>query len=141
MAAPSKGWSTAGGSHGVRSIPRFDSLTLQQDAGGRWHLEARFSHWRQSAARQYERSFSDGTLRLIGLLWSLAEGGGPLLLEEPELALHDALVRHLPALPELRSRLLGTPRTEGMESRVAVRDVERPGCLDMIDPGARKARQ
>ena len=36
------------------------------------------------------------TLRLIGLLWSLAEGGGPLLLEEPELALHDALVRHLP---------------------------------------------
>ena len=33
---------------------------------------------------------------MIGLLWSLAEGGGPLLLEEPELALHDALVRHLP---------------------------------------------
>ena len=78
------------------AIPQFDNLTLQQDAGGRWHLEARFSHWRQSAARQYERSFSDGTLRLIGLLWSLAEGGGPLLLEEPELALHDALVRHLP---------------------------------------------
>lgn len=78
------------------AIPQFESLTLQQDAGGRWHLEARFSHWRQSAARQYERSFSDGTLRLIGLLWSLAEGGGPLLLEEPELALHDALVRHLP---------------------------------------------
>ena len=78
------------------AIPQFDSLTLQQDAGGRWHLEARFSHWRHSAARQYERAFSDGTLRLIGLLWSLAEGGGPLLLEEPELALHDALVCHLP---------------------------------------------
>lgn len=78
------------------AIPQFDSLKLQQDAGGRWHLEARFSHWRQSAARQYERSFSDGTLRLIGLLWALADGGGPLLLEEPELALHDALVRHLP---------------------------------------------
>ena len=78
------------------AIPQFASLTLQQDAGGRWHLEARFGHWRHSAARQYERSFSDGTLRLIGLLWSVAEGGGPLLLEEPELALHDALVRHLP---------------------------------------------
>lgn len=78
------------------AIPQFDSLKLQQDTGGRWHLEARFGHWRQSAARQYERSFSDGTLRLIGLLWALAEGGGPLLLEEPELALHDALVRHLP---------------------------------------------
>ena len=78
------------------AIPQFDRLTLQQDAAGRWRLEARFSHWRHSAARQYERSFSDGTLRLIGLLWSLAEGGGPLLLEEPELALHDALVRHLP---------------------------------------------
>ena len=49
------------------AIPQFDSLTLQQDAGGRWHLEARFGHWRHSAARQYERSFSDGTLRLIGV--------------------------------------------------------------------------
>ena len=78
------------------AIPQFDDLTLQQDAGGRSHLVVRFTHWRQSGARQNERSFSDGTLRLIGLLWSLAEGGGPLLLEEPELALHDALVRHLP---------------------------------------------
>ena len=49
-------------------------------------------------AKQYERAFSDGVLRLIGLLWSLAEGGGPLLLEEPELSLHDSLVRRLPGM-------------------------------------------
>lgn len=80
------------------AIPQFEDLTLKQDAGGRWHLGARFRHWRPNAGRQYEGSFSDGTLRLIGLLWSLAEGGGPLLLEEPELGLHDALVGRLPLI-------------------------------------------
>jgi len=34
-------------------------------------------------------------LRLIGLLWALQEKSGPLLLEEPELSLHTALVRQL----------------------------------------------
>ena len=37
-------------------------------------------------ARQNESDFSDGTLRLIGLLWALEEEGknaGPVLLEEP----------------------------------------------------------
>src|SRR5262249_8752036 len=41
--------------------------------------------------------FSDGTLRLIGLLWALQEKAGPLLLEEPELSLHNAIVRRLAA--------------------------------------------
>ena len=80
------------------AVPQFEGLELRQDASGRWRLEARFGHWRSNAAKQYERSLSDGTLRLIGLLWSLAEGGGPLLLEEPELSLHDALVRRLPGI-------------------------------------------
>ena len=80
------------------AIPQFTSLELRQDARGRSHLEARFDHWRRSAARQNERAFSDGVLRLIGLLWSLAEGGGPLLLEEPELNIHDSLVRCLPGM-------------------------------------------
>ncbi len=81
------------------AIPQFEGLNLQQDAAsGRWHLEVRFRHWRSAAGRQYEGSLSDGTLRLIGLLWALAEGGGPLLLEEPELSLHDDLVRRLPGI-------------------------------------------
>lgn len=80
------------------AIPQLEDLTLEQDEGGHWHLQVRFVHWRKSPAKQDERAFSDGTLRLIGLLWSLAEKGGPLLLEEPELGLHTALVRRLPSL-------------------------------------------
>ena len=41
---------------------------------------------------------SDGTLRLIGFLWSITEREGPLLLEEPELSLHDAIVHGLPPM-------------------------------------------
>ena len=43
-------------------------------------------------------SFSDGTLRLIGLLWTLLDGENLLLLEEPELSLHSSIVRKLPEL-------------------------------------------
>ncbi len=80
------------------AIPQLQDLTLEQDEGGHWHLQVRFAHWRKNPAKQDERAFSDGTLRLIGLLWSLAEKGGPLLLEEPELGLHTALVSRLPSL-------------------------------------------
>ncbi|MBI5961457.1 MAG: ATP-binding protein, partial [Chloroflexi bacterium] len=41
---------------------------------------------------------SDGTLRLIGLLWALLDGTGPLLLEEPELSLHPDVVRYIPLM-------------------------------------------
>ena len=40
----------------------------------------------------------DGTLRLLGLLWSLLDGDSLLLLEEPELSLDDAIVRQIPLL-------------------------------------------
>jgi len=55
-------------------------------------------HWRPNAYKQSETAFSDGTLRLVGLLWSIAEKGGPLLLEEPELSLNDAVVAELPRM-------------------------------------------
>ena len=45
-----------------------------------------------------EEQFSDGTLRLFGLLWVLLDGSGPLLLEEPELSLHTGVVRHIPQM-------------------------------------------
>lgn len=41
---------------------------------------------------------SDGTLRLVGLLWATMDGEGPLLLEEPELSLHPEIVRLLPQM-------------------------------------------
>ena len=41
---------------------------------------------------------SDGTLRLIGLLWGLLDGEGPVLIEEPELSLHPGVIRYLPGL-------------------------------------------
>ena len=71
-------------------------LQLIADESGRPHLQARFQHWRPQGAYQTEHQFSDGTLRLMGLLWALQEKKeGPLLLEEPELSLHTALVRRL----------------------------------------------
>lgn len=83
------------------AIPQLDSLDLERDATGRPHLVARYKHWRPNAARQDERDFSDGTLRLIGLLWSLIDGQrrpGVVLLEEPELSLHGAIAARLPSM-------------------------------------------
>ena len=83
------------------AVPQLDQLDLVQDEIGHWHLQARYEHWRPQPARQNEQDFSDGTLRLIGLLWSLLEGrrdAGPVLLEEPELSLHSSVVRQLPTI-------------------------------------------
>ena len=83
------------------AVPGFESLEVNVDNAGRPHLEAKYTNWRSSGARQDEREFSDGTLRLIGLLWSLVEvgrKGAPILLEEPELSLHPAVVRLLPSV-------------------------------------------
>ncbi|MFH0725801.1 MAG: AAA family ATPase [Pseudomonadota bacterium] len=43
-------------------------------------------------------TFSDGTLRLLGILWSLLEANSLLLIEEPELSLHQAVVEQIPLL-------------------------------------------
>ena len=83
------------------AVPQLDRLELKQGKIGTWHLEAHYQHWRPQGALQNERDFSDGTLRLIGLLWSLTEKGrvgGPVLLEEPELSLHSSVVRQIPAI-------------------------------------------
>jgi predicted ATPase len=71
---------------------------MEQDTKGFWHLKGRYEHWRATGAWQTEDQFSDGTLRLMGLLWALMESGGALLLEEPELSLHPAVVQHLPSV-------------------------------------------
>jgi predicted ATPase len=79
-------------------LPQFSSLELEKDERGRPHLITKYKHWRGIDAKQREDQFSDGTLRLIGLLWSLSGRGGPLLLEEPELSLHAAAVRNIPQM-------------------------------------------
>ena len=80
-------------------VPQFSELSFEQDkTTGAPHLKVNFKHWRVSGAWQREKQFSDGTLRLIGLLWSLMEGDSLLLLEEPELSLNEEIVARLPAL-------------------------------------------
>jgi predicted ATPase len=79
------------------AVPQLDDLKYIENAG-QPHLEVSYKHWRPSGAKQTETQLSDGTLRLIGLLWTLLEGQGLLLLEEPELSLHTAIVEKLPEL-------------------------------------------
>lgn len=80
------------------AVPELQQLTYTRDERGPPHLEALYRHWRPRGGRQREDQFSDGTLRLIGLLWALLEGDSLLLLEEPELSLHPAIVVKLPSL-------------------------------------------
>jgi predicted ATPase len=80
-------------------VPQLKELRFKRDdISGMPHIEANFAHWRPTGAWQREHQFSDGTLRLIGLLWSLMEGSSLLLLEEPELSLNEEIVAHLPRL-------------------------------------------
>ena len=82
-------------------VPLFKELRfVKDDISGMPHIEANFTHWRPKGAWQRETQFSDGTLRLIGLLWSLMDGSSLLLIEEPELSLNEEIVRHLPRLIE-----------------------------------------
>ncbi len=81
------------------AVPQLEQLRFVRDKeSGRPHLEALYSHWRPNAGWQREDQFSDGTLRLIGLLWSLLEDESMLLLEEPEQSLNAAIVAQLAAV-------------------------------------------
>jgi predicted ATPase len=80
------------------AVPQIRELEMWRDNRGVPHLRGKYEHWRPQGAWQNEDDFSDGTLRLLGLLWSLLEKGGPLLLEEPELSLHPAVVQHVPSM-------------------------------------------
>jgi predicted ATPase len=134
------------------AVPQLQQLRFVRDVeSGRPHLEALYSHWRPNAGWQREDQFSDGTLRLVGLLWSLLEEDSLLLLEEPEQSLNAGIVSQLAAVihrmqkrrrrqvlisthsdalladPGIDGRevLMLTPAAEGTEVRVAadVQDV------------------
>lgn len=77
-------------------VPNMRDLRFKRDeATGTPHLEALYEHWRPDAGWQREDQFSDGTLRLLGIMWSLLDGNALLLLEEPELSLNEDIVRQI----------------------------------------------
>lgn len=80
------------------AIPQLRELEFLLDERGEPHLRGRYEHWRPRGAWQTEEQFSDGTLRLLGLLWSLLDARGLVLLEEPENSLHPDLVRRVPQM-------------------------------------------
>lgn len=81
------------------AVPQFKELRFRPDKiTGRPHLEALYEHHRPNAGWQREEEFSDGTLRLLGIMWALLEGDTLLLIEEPELSLHQAVVEQIPLL-------------------------------------------
>ena len=81
------------------AVPQFEQLEFLRDENtGRPHLRALYSHWRAKGGWQQEDQFSDGTLRLLGLLWSLLENDSVLLLEEPELSLNAGIISQLAPL-------------------------------------------
>lgn len=82
----------------TQAVPQFKELRFQPDILGHPHLQALYAHHRPNAGWQSEEHFSDGTLRLLGLLWALLDGTATLLLEEPEISLNDAIVKQIPAM-------------------------------------------
>ena len=80
------------------AVPQLQELELKKDDRGVPHLRGKYAHWRPQGAWQTEEEFSDGTIRLLGLLWATLDGTGPLLLEEPELSLHSEVVALLPQM-------------------------------------------
>lgn len=90
------------------AVPQLEKVTLERDsATGVAHLKGLYKHWRPNAGWQTEEHFSDGTLRLFGLLWVFLDGSAPLLLEEPELSLHTAVVRYIPTIMARLGRTSG----------------------------------
>ena len=119
------------------AIPEFEKLRLEKDSMGVPHLEAAYKNWRPHAAWQNETQFSDGTLRLLGLLWTLvatpAEKSSVLLLEEPELSLHSALVSKLPTvLAEARKNAKGAVQVILSSHATEVVDDDSVGAEEVL---------
>jgi predicted ATPase len=116
-------------------VPNMRQLKFTRDEiTGAPHLEALYEHWRPDAGWQREDQFSDGTLRLLGIMWSLLDGDSLLLLEEPELSLNESIVRQIPALlwqmqrkAKYRRQVFVTTHSEALleHSSVDPRDVVR----------------
>ncbi|MGE5623674.1 MAG: AAA family ATPase [Methanocella sp.] len=104
------------------AVPQLQQLELTTDPRGLPHLRGKYEHWRSKGAWQNEVDFSDGTLRLLGLLWALLDGSGPVLLEEPELSLHAEVVRFIPQMMYKVQRKLGRQILVSTHSSDLLRD-------------------
>lgn len=104
------------------AVPQLEQLEMYRDERGSPHLRGRYAHWRPRAGWQSEDQFSDGTLRLMGLLWALLDGQGPLLLEEPELSLHPEVVRYIPQMLARTQRRVGRQVLMSTHSTDLLRD-------------------
>lgn len=82
------------------AVPQLRDVEFYRDRRGTPHLRGRYVYAPGRETKRTEEHFSDGTLRLLGLLWTILDERekGPLLLEEPELSLHPEVVRSLPLL-------------------------------------------
>jgi len=89
------------------AVPQLSDLELYRDTRGTPHIRGKYANWRAQGAWQTEDQFSDGTLRLLGLLWAILDGTGPLLLEEPELSLHPEVVKFFPQMMARVQRRIG----------------------------------
>ena len=104
------------------TVPQLTHLEFTTEKGYP-HIEAIYEHWRPGAGKQKEDQFSDGTLRMIGLLWALQEGDSLLLLEEPELSLNGAIVSKLAPLiyrlqkPRKRQVIISTHSSDLLNDR------------------------
>lgn len=104
------------------AVPQLVDLELARDRRGTPHLRGRYDHWRPNAGWQTEDQFSDGTLRLFGLLWATLDGTGPLLLEEPELSLHPEVIRYIPSMLARAQRQIGRQMLLSTQSADLLRD-------------------
>lgn len=88
-------------------VPQLTELSYILDKMGVPHLEARYEHWRARGAKQDESLFSDGTIRMIGFLFAMLDGNGIIMLEEPEINLHSAVVAQIPEYIAMIQRTKG----------------------------------
>ncbi len=113
------------------AVPQLEEIELWRDVRGAPHLRGKYEHWRPHGKWQTEEQFSDGTLRLMGLLWAVLDEGGPLLLEEPELSLHPAVVSMLPQMLARMQRRSGRQIFLSTHSPDLLRD-EGIGCDEVL---------
>lgn len=121
------------------AVPQFKELRFKADEiTDAPHLEALYEHHRPHAGWQMENHFSDGTLRLLGILWSLLSKDSLLLIEEPELSLHQAVVEQIPPLIHRVQRLSKHRRqiivSTHSESLLSNKGIDERGII-VLEPG------
>ena len=119
------------------AVPQLEDLQFfRDDIRGTPHLRGKYRHWRPRGAWQTEDQFSDGTLRLLGLLWAALDGSGPLLLEEPELSLDPNIVSRIPRIFSNMQAHSGRQVIVSTHSPAMLgAEGIRPGEILLLDPG------